>query len=77
MADNVFDKHFGQNPENPEGMRATEQRSVSLKQDAREPRLAMEADVTTTLRLTSVWRALKQIKRRMGIAALQKGSKSA
>ena len=27
-------------------MRATEQRSVSLEQDARQPRLAMEADVT-------------------------------
>ena len=45
-ADNVFDNHFGQKAENPEGMRATEQRSVSLKQDAREPRLAMEVDVT-------------------------------
>ena len=44
--DNVFDKHFGQKLVNPEEMRATEQRSASLGQDARQPRLAMEADVT-------------------------------
>ena len=35
----------------------------------------MEAGVTKTSRLTSVWRMLKQIKRKMGIYVLQKGSK--
>ena len=47
VADKVFDKHFRQKPENVEEMRATEQRSASLEQDAQKPRLAMEADVTT------------------------------
>ena len=44
--DKVFDKHFGLKPENPGEIKATEQRSASLEQDAQEPRLAMEADVT-------------------------------
>ena len=37
--DKVFDKHFGLKPENPGEIKATEQRSASLEQDAREPRL--------------------------------------
>ena len=45
-AGKVFDKHFGQNPENPEEIKAKEQRSANHEQDARESRLAMEADVT-------------------------------
>ena len=44
--DKAFNKHFGQNTENPEEMRATTvQRSASLEQDAWQPRLAIEADV--------------------------------
>ena len=43
--DKVFDKHFGQKPENLEEMRATDQRVASLEQDARQPRLVMDADV--------------------------------
>ena len=31
-------------------MRATEQRSASLEQDVRQPRLAMEADITTDIK---------------------------
>ena len=42
----AFDKHFGQTPENPEEMRTTDQRSASLVQDARQPRFAVEPDVT-------------------------------
>ena len=45
-AEKVFNKHFEQKPDNLEGMRATEQLSASLEQDAREQRLAVEADVT-------------------------------
>ena len=47
VADKVFDKHFEQKAENPEEMRATEQRSANLEPDALEPRLAMEADIAT------------------------------
>ena len=36
-ADKVFDKHFEQTPENPEDMRAAEQHSGNLEQEAREP----------------------------------------
>ena len=43
--DKAFDKPFGQTPENPEEMNTTNQRSASLEQDGRQPRLAMEADV--------------------------------
>ena len=50
--DKVLDKSFGQKPENPEDMRATQQRSANLTQDARQPRLAMEADVTTYTKTT-------------------------
>ena len=45
-AEKVFNKHFEQKPDNLEEMRATEQLSASLEQDAREQRLAVEADVT-------------------------------
>ena len=38
------------NPENPKEMRAKEQRSASLEQDAQQPRLAMEADVTADMK---------------------------
>ena len=49
---------------------------ASLKQDARQPRLAMEADVTATKRPASARRApLLQFKRSMRIAVLQNGSK--
>ena len=44
---NAFDKHFGQKPENPADLRRTDQRVASLEQGARQPRLAMEADVET------------------------------
>ena len=44
--DKVFDEHVGHEPENPEEMRATDQRSASLEQDSWQPRLAMEGDIT-------------------------------
>ena len=44
--DKAFNKHFGQKLENPEEMRATDQRSASFEQDARQLCLAMEATVT-------------------------------
>ena len=50
--DKVLDKRFGQKPENPEDMRATKQRSANLTQDARQPRLVTEADVTTYTKTT-------------------------
>ena len=42
--DEAFDKHFGQKPENPKDLRTNDQRVASLEEDARQPRLAIEAD---------------------------------
>ena len=44
--DEVCDENGLKKPEELKDMRATRQRSASLEQDARQPRLAMEADVT-------------------------------
>ena len=43
--DKICDKNGLKKPEELKKMRATEQRSASLEQDARQPRLAMDADV--------------------------------
>ena len=42
--DKVCEKNGLKKPEKPKQMRATDQREISLEQDARQPRLAMEAD---------------------------------
>ena len=42
--DKIFAKHFGKKLENPKDMRSTGQREASLEQNARQPRLATEAD---------------------------------
>ena len=57
-----------------EKMRETRQHSTSLEQDARKPSLTLKADVTSDRTLASVRKMLQQIKRSMGIAALQKES---
>ena len=44
--DEVCDEYRLKRPKNPKQMRATEQRSASLAQDDRQPRLAIEAKVT-------------------------------
>ena len=49
--DKAFDKHFEQKPENLEEIKTSDQRSVSLEQDARQPRLDMEVDVTTVKKI--------------------------
>ena len=45
--DKSFENFSGLKTENPKEMRATRQYSVGLEQDAREPRLATEADIPT------------------------------
>ena len=45
--DEVCNEYGLKKPENPREIRATEQRSPSLEQEARQPRLATEADVPT------------------------------
>ena len=45
--DKAFDKCSGQKPENPEEMRATDQRLAGLEQEARQLCLATGADVPT------------------------------
>ena len=48
--DEVCEKNGLKKPENPKEMKATDQREGSLEQDARQPRLAMEADGPTNTR---------------------------
>ena len=44
--DEVCDEYGLKNPEKPKEMRATKRCSASVEQDARQPRLAMKAEVT-------------------------------
>ena len=60
-----------------EEVRAKEQRSASLKQNARQSRLTMEADVTAKKTRERTEDAAAAVQASMRIAALQKGSKSA
>ena len=75
---NRFDQQDEKLNEFMEEMRATEQRSASLEQDTRQPRLAMEADVTAdekTRERTEGAAAAVQAKH--GDIILQKGPKPA
>ena len=66
-------KAFGEFKEN---LRGIDQRLASLEQDAQQPRLAMEADVPADKKACERTEGtLLQLKRSMGIVALQKGSK--
>ena len=61
-----------------ENMKRPNQRLASVEQDARQPRLAMEADVTADKKIRHARRApLLQFMRSMGIAVPQKRSKPA
>ena len=73
-----FDQQEKKLKEFMENMRATEQHSPSLEQDAWQPRLAMEADVPSDPKTRERTMApLLQFKRSMGITVLQNGSKLA
>ena len=72
MFEELFDKSGRKMDEHAEEMRVTDQRLASLEQDARQPRLVMEADgPVDERRIASARRApLQQYKRCMGIAFL-------
>ena len=69
-------KDFG---ELKEDSRRIDKRLVSLEQDVRQPRLAMEADFKAgkNIRERTEGAAMLKFKRSMGIAVLLKGSKPA